>query len=208
MILQKEIKTIHGLSYYTGSHPKIRLLNKKNSRPTEFGNKVWDTSLVFIDFLSQRNFNLNEKSVLEIGSGWGLLGLFLTKYFGCKVTCTDLDEKVLPIVQTQAELNQLTIKTEHKSFNQILDEDLKNINVLVGAEVCYSEKAASDLNQLIIRACKVNVQQIFIADPGRPDFLDLICNNTSIYNKKIYYLPGTKNGKVTNVLRLSKPNTF
>jgi predicted nicotinamide N-methyase len=188
------IKTIQGVKYYTGAHPAMRALIKANHRPSEFGHKLWDTSLVLIDFLNENNFNLKNKSVLEIGCGWGVLGLYLAKYFKCDVTCTDLDEKVLPIVHAHAQLNEIDVKTKAQSFNQITDLDLELNHIIVGVEVCYSEEAAIELNELITRAYQFNVEQIFIADPGRPDFLEIICNNNSLYKKQIHNLPGTKNG--------------
>jgi predicted nicotinamide N-methyase len=204
MIKIENIKTIQDVKYYTGAHPEMRALNKVNPRPSEFGHKVWDTSFVLIDFLAKNDFNLNKKSVLEIGCGWGILGLYLAKHFDCEVTCSDLDEKVLPIVEVHAKLNSIKIKTKALGFKLITDEDLKSNDIIVGAEVCYSEEAAEELNNLIGRAYQFGVEQIFIADPGRPDFLEIICENNSPYKKEIHNLPGTKNGKVTRLLHFSR----
>ncbi len=204
MINETNIKNIQGLRYYNGSHSKIRALNKKSSRPSEFGHKIWATTLVFIDFLEKNDFQFKNKSVLEIGCGWGILGLFLAKNYACKLISSDLDEKVLPIVDAHADLNSLKVKTLAQSFSNLSDECLKSNDIIVGVEVCYSEEVAKEICELINRAFKFNVQQIFIADPGRPDFLDIICNNNSPYKKEIYHLPGTKNGKVTTVLHMSR----
>ena len=75
----KTIKEIHNLKYCTGSHPAIREHYKNGKRPTEFGNKVWATSLVLINYLQEQPFNLETLRVLEIGCGWGLLGIYLAK---------------------------------------------------------------------------------------------------------------------------------
>jgi len=202
MTEQLHIKNIQGIKYYTGNHPKITSLKKQSSRPTEFGHKIWATSLVLIDFLKSNSFQLNNKSVLEVGCGWGLLGLFLAKEYNCKVLCTDLDAKVLPIVQAHAELNSLKIKTKKNSFGNISDTDLKNTEIITGVEVCYSDIAATELASLITRASSFCVKQIFIADPGRPGFLEVLCKTQFDYNREIYQLPGTKNGKTTHLLHL------
>jgi len=198
------VKTIQGLNYFTGNHPIIRSHSKSSSRPVDFGHKVWASSLVFIDFLSNNNFNLKDKNILEVGCGWGILGLYLAKKLNCSVLLTDKDKKVLPLVHSHAELNNLEVSTAAASFAKISEDQLKDVNTIVGVEVCYSEEAAKDLSQLFARACKLDVKQIFIVDPGRPDFFGIVCKNTYGFNKKIYDLPGTINGKITQVLHLKK----
>ena len=197
-----DIKTIQGLKYYTGRHSTIRSLNHQRSRPTEFGHKIWTTTFVLIDFLSANNFNLKNKSILEVGCGWGLLGLFLAKQYNCDVISTDLDKKVLPIAQAHAELNGLNIKTKVNSFSDISDSDLSATQIITGVEVCYSDIAAAELTKLIARAYAFNVEQVFIADPGRPGFLENLCKKEFGFSKKNYKLPGTKNGKTTHLLHL------
>lgn len=198
------IKSIQGVQYYTGAHPAIRSLVKQGSRPTEFGHKVWATTFILINYLSNHEFNLNKKSVLEVGCGWGILGLFLAKKFDSKVTCTDLDEKVLPIVKAHSELNLLSVKAEPASFGSISDESLKSAQVIVGAEVCYSAEACKDLLSLIKRAYTHGIEQVLISDPGRPDFLSILCEAKTGFKKNIYSLPGSKNGKETHLLHLHR----
>lgn len=197
------VKTIQGLKYFTGNHPIVKSYSKVSLRPIDFGHKVWASSLVFIDFLSKNDFSLSDKKILEVGCGWGILGLYLAKKFNCDALLTDKDDKVLPLVHSHAELNNLKVDTAAASFTSLTDDQLSRTNAIFGVEVCYSQEAATDLSNLFARACKLGVQQIFIVDPGRPDFLDIVCKNTYEFNKKIYELPGTINGKVTKVLHLS-----
>ncbi|MBT4761484.1 MAG: class I SAM-dependent methyltransferase [Bdellovibrionaceae bacterium] len=196
------VKQIHDFKYYTGAHPEVKNCFKKEGRPTEFGNKVWATSLVLLNHLEEQKSDLSNLRVLEIGCGWGLLGVYLAKQFHCQVTCTDFDESVLPIVQLHAKLNTVTVKTKKAAFSEIDIEYLKNFDLIVGAEVCYSEEVAVDVYHLIDRAKKANIKQIFIADPGRPGFLDCYeyCKNK--YTVKLTDLQGTINGKTTKLLTL------
>eukprot|EP01035_Chromulina_nebulosa_P017696 gene17696-23286_t len=58
------------------------------------GAVVWDSSVIFIKYIEKnyRLYNyekLNNKKVLELGSGCGLAGISLM-LLGCKVTFTDL----------------------------------------------------------------------------------------------------------------------
>ncbi|MCK5883801.1 MAG: class I SAM-dependent methyltransferase [Bacteriovoracaceae bacterium] len=204
MIQNKTVKQVHNFKYFTGSHPKIRAHYLAGNRPTEFGNKVWATSLVLLNYLHERNFDLKNKRVLEIGCGQGLLGVYLAQEFDCQVTCSDLDPHVLPIAQLHAELNGVVIQTRVASFNDLKETDLKEFDLIIGAEVCYSEQVAQDIISLIKRSFASGVSHILIADPGRPDFDDCIeyCGRNS--TSQIIDLPGTVNGKVTKLLSAMK----
>ena len=169
-----EIKEKYQLKYLTGAHPEVRALCRGNNRPTEFGNKVWATSLVLIDYLETKPFELQNLKVLEIGCGWGLIGVYLAKTFNCEVTCSDFDEKVLPIVDLHAKLNNVQIKTKRAAFSDLTPDFLKDFDLIIGAEVCYSQEVVQDILVLTGNAFAGEVQKIIIADPGRPRFHRLL----------------------------------
>jgi predicted nicotinamide N-methyase len=194
------VKEISTLRYYTGAHPEIRQLLRSGRRPSEFGDKVWATSIILIQFLEKKPFPLQGLRVLEIGCGWGLLGVYLAKVYGCKVTCTDLDERVLPIVQLHAKLNSVSVSTQQAAFSDLNQEYIKDFDVILGAEVCYSEEVGKELLQLVERASAAGVRRILIADPGRPSFNDLYESCTRMPNTQMLELPGSVNGKQTKLL--------
>jgi predicted nicotinamide N-methyase len=198
------IREIGDFQYYIGSHPKMRSRLRSSSRPTEFGNKVWASSLVLINYLQENPFELKGLRVLEIGCGWGLLGVYLAKLHHCHVTCTDMDEKVLPIVQLHAELNEVTIKTKKASFGELKESFLNNFDLIIGAEVCYSEEVGLEITAMVQRAFKGNVKQVLIADPGRPDFYDYQTHCAKHNKTKLIELPGSVNGKSTKLLSVFK----
>lgn len=203
------IKQIHNFKYTTGAHPEILAQFRKGKRPTEFGNKVWATSLVLIDYLAKQPyplpFSLNNLRVLEIGCGWGLLGVFLAKNFGCAVTCTDMDAHVLPIVQLHAQLNDVSVQTMQASFNDLSTEYLRQFDVIIGTEICYSEEVGQDIMRLIQRAFGATVSYILIGDPGRPDFEDCLNFSKENYLTEVAILPGSVNGKSTQLLIIRPP---
>ncbi|MCK5688753.1 methyltransferase domain-containing protein [Myxococcota bacterium] len=198
-------KQIHNFKYYTGAHPEIQAHYRKGNRPTEFGNKVWATSLVLLDYLQKNPFKLRSLRVLEIGCGWGLLGVYLAKEYSCSVTCSDLDKHVLPIVQMHAELNGVSVETRPAAFNDLTIDYLKNFDLIIGAEVCYSEEVAQDIIQLIERASKAKLKHILIADPGRPDFDDCHAYCVEHCKTELIELPGSINGKTTQLLSALLP---
>lgn len=200
MLKNTTVKELHGFRYYTGLHPEIRRRYRAGKRPSEFGNKVWPTSLVLLDYLHARPFELKGLRALEIGCGWGLLGVYLAKEFGCDVTCTDLDPHVLPIVDMHAELNGVSVRTRRAAFDELTPTFLEGFDVVVGAEVCYSDEVAQALIRLMDRAFAAGVRQVILADPGRPGFTDFHAHCIQRYRAELFELPGTVNGKTTRVL--------
>lgn len=196
----KYIKEIGDFKYYLGSHPKIRSQFRATNRPTDFGNKVWASSVVLINYLEENPFELSGLRVLEVGCGWGLLGVYLAKKHSCHVTCTDMDERVLPIAQLHAELNGVMIKTKQASFADLKKSFLNNFDLIIGAEICYSEEVGVEITELISRAFKGKTSQILIADPGRPDFYDCHTYSAKHYKTELIELPGSVNGKSTKLL--------
>ena len=198
------VKEIHDFKYCTGHHPTLRAHYKSGKRPTEFGNKVWATSLVLLDYLQKKPFELNGLRVLEIGCGWGLLGVYLSKFYSCKVTCTDLDEFVLPIAKYHAELNNTSVEVKKASFNELSLNFLNKFDLILGAEVCYSEEVSKDITALIKRSHRAKVKRFLIADPGRPDFFECYDSCCDDWNADLIKLPGTINGKETKLLSFSQ----
>jgi predicted nicotinamide N-methyase len=158
---------------------------------------------VLVPFLKKCSIKLNQLRVLEIGCGWGLLGVHLAKMYCCKVTCSDYDAKVLPIVKEQAELNKVSIETKKLSFNELSSEYLDNFDLIIGSEVCYSDETSLAITQMIQRASLGNPKNILIADPGRPGFHDCYKVCSEYFSTKLTVLPGSINGKVTYLLTVA-----
>ena len=67
-----------GLKILRSTHPEVRKIKRLQQGHSAHGNKVWRSSFALIDYLEIYPFKAKSK-VLEIGCGWGLSGLFLTK---------------------------------------------------------------------------------------------------------------------------------
>lgn len=196
----ERIKDICGLQYFTGAHSEIQKLFRSGQRPKEFGNKVWETSLRLIEFLDRNPDQWKGLRVLEIGCGWGLVGVYLAKVHSCRVTCCDLDPYVLPVVDIHSQFNGISVATKTARFSDWKSEDLKNFDLIIGAEVCYSEEVAIELSQMMERAFFAKVQQVMIADPGRPDFEEVLMQCRAFSKVELLELPGSRNGKTTQLL--------
>jgi ribosomal protein L11 methylase PrmA len=90
---------------------------------------------MLMDYLAEPPLAINQR-VIEIGCGWGLLGIFCAMRFAAKVLLTDADEGVFPYAMTHARLNHVSVQTEHVSFERITDRGLREHDILVGADIC------------------------------------------------------------------------
>lgn len=153
---------------YMASHPEIRKCFRSRERPTEFGDKVWEMTLRMMTHLEGEPWGW----VLEIGCGWGLLGIHLARVTGASVTCLDVDHKLEPLVLKHATLNGVTVVFKKGGLGGIREADLA-CDLLVGSEICYCEPLRIELCELADRAAKGGTKRLMIADPGRPDFEDL-----------------------------------
>ncbi len=161
-----------GLKILNANHPSVRQLKREGYVAEIHGNKFWNSSYLIMNHL--KNNPLPKKSrVLEIGCGWGLLGLYCAKQFGNKVHGIDADENVLPYLQLHADVNKTKMTGEKKTFNQLTVEYLKDFDVILGADICFWDDMTRQLFNLMGRAKKAGVKQVLISDPCRPPFNDL-----------------------------------
>ena len=110
---------------------------------------------------------------MEVGCGWGLLGVFCAKKFDARVTGIDADPNVYPFLDLHARVNGVKVKTEKAKFQQLTVERLKKVDLLVGADICFWDELTPILFNLIRRALRAGVKQIIIADPSRSPFTEL-----------------------------------
>ena len=161
-----------GLKILNANHKDIRRLKREGYQAELHGNKFWNSSFLVMDYL--RKYPPRRKArILEIGCGWGLLGLYCAKNFDARVTGIDADANVFPYLQLHADLNGVSMKTEKKSFQQLTIQYLKDYDLILGADICFWDEMTGLLMNLINRSRKAGVRQVMIADPCRPPFTDL-----------------------------------
>ena len=162
-----------GVKILNSNHKEIRRLKREGHQAELHGNKFWNSSFLIMDYL-KKNPLKKKVRVLEIGCGWGLLGIYCAKQFDAKVMGIDADENVLPYLALHATMNNVAIEAEKRSFQQLTTAMLKDYDVILGADICYWDEMTGILYNLIGRAKKAGVKQIMIADPCRPPFTDLV----------------------------------
>ncbi len=164
---KKEIRA-HGIRVLLSSHPEVRKLKRLNT-PSAHGNKFWTSSWLLMDYLSRRGLPKGAH-VMEAGCGWGLAGICCAKRHGASVTGVDVDPEVFPFLHLHADINRVEIATMKKGFDGLTVKHLKNVDVVLGADICFWDSMVDPLRRLIRRAIRAGVRMVLIADPGRSPF--------------------------------------
>ncbi|VUD69219.1 Ribosomal protein L11 methyltransferase [Thalassocella blandensis] len=170
--MNAHVRQTHGIKILKKKHQIIRNLHKNNQSPTQYGDQVWHSNFLIFEYL-QENPLEKHQNVMEVGCGWGLLGIFCAKHFKSNSLLVDKDECVFPYAEEHQTLNDVSAKTKHSSFGELSEGVLEKQDVIVGSDICYWPELASNLKKLISDAVAARVKKIIIADPGRDIFLKL-----------------------------------
>jgi predicted nicotinamide N-methyase len=111
--------------------------------------------------------------LLDLGCGWGLVGIACAKRFQAQVTGFDADAAVFPYLQLHAQRNGVQIATRHGTFADLTPQELAAFDLIVGADICFWEDLVDPLYQLVRHSVAAGVAEILVADPSRPPFDDL-----------------------------------
>ncbi|MGY8827469.1 MAG: class I SAM-dependent methyltransferase [Candidatus Latescibacterota bacterium] len=161
-------RNAYGITVLKAADARIRKL-KKEHEPNIHGNKIWNSSWCIMDFLQQQGMPKGSK-VLEAGCGWGPTGIYCAKNYAAKVTGLDADPAVFPYLDLHAKINDVTIKNWQGTFEQVKKKDLKGTCLVLGADICFWDEMIEPIYKLVKRSIDAGVDQIIIADPGRPPF--------------------------------------
>ena len=164
---QTEIRA-YGIRVLQSRHPEVRRLKRLHA-PSVHGNKHWASSWLLMDYFMHHRLPEGAR-VMEIGCGWGLAGIYCAKKHGAIVTGVDTDPEVFPYLQLHAAINKVHVSTLHQKFNRLKKNQLKAIDVVIGADVCFWDNMVHPLKRFINRALRAGVQLILIADPDRSPF--------------------------------------
>ena len=179
-----QTQTVRGLTIYGPRHPTIRKMMEKTEGPEIHGDKVWYSSYFIMDYLDNKPPAKGSR-VMEIGCGWGLLGIYCALNYNAKVTGVDADKHVFPFLELHAEKNKTKIKTKASRYEDLKPKILAKQDLIVGGDICFWDELVDPLHTLIKNALDAGVPRIIIADPGRPPFLKLARKCRKLYKATI-----------------------
>lgn len=161
----------YGVRGFRSRHGEIRKL-KRSHNPCYHGHRIWTSSWLLMDFFQHQGLPQGIR-VMDVGCGWGMAGIYCAKRHNAKVTCVDRDPEVFPYLHLHARLNGVKLVTLERSFDELTASQFKDIDVLIGADICFWETLVEPLRNLVYRAFQRGVRMVVIADPGRPSFHNL-----------------------------------
>ena len=161
----------YGVRAFTSRHLEIRKL-KRIHTPSVYGFRIWTSSWLLMDYFKHRGLRYGTR-VMDVGCGWGLAGIYCARKHNAIVTGVDIDSEVFPYLRIHANINNVEIETMNKAFDELTCKQLEDVDVLIGADICFWEAMVDPLKKLVCRALQNGVQMVVIADPGRSTFYEL-----------------------------------
>ena len=145
MAIKTNVK-IKGVEIPMSSHPEIKKLKKNYNVHSMHGNKVWNSTLVFLDAFDE--VNVKDKTFADLGCGWGALSCYIQKKGGI-VTGYDQDDSVKPYFDLMCKLMDA-----YPSFNNqdIFDDSLPlDFDMYIACDVCFWRHQIDQWLELIDR---------------------------------------------------------
>jgi predicted nicotinamide N-methyase len=169
---QVHSRDVFGLTVLKNSHPDIRRLKRANTIAAIHGNKFWNATNVLIDYLNVAPPK-KQWRILEIGSGWGVAGIYCAKQFQASVTALDADAAVFPFLHHHAQINNVEVCALNIPYEKLTQKMLSQFDMVIGSDICFWDEMNDLLFNLIDCAHKAGVQRVVITDPGRPPFREM-----------------------------------
>ena len=161
-----------GVTMPTGSHPAIRKVRRQGVQPSIHGNKLWKSSCLLMDYLNKHRPE-HCASVIDVGCGWGVSGIWCARTLGSSVTSVDADPDVFPYLQATAELNKVELTPLVSRFEKLTTKQLSKFDMLIAADICFWDELVKPVYNMVNRAVNAGVKHILIADPERAPFYEM-----------------------------------
>lgn len=172
MTIDTQSRDVFGVTVRKNSHKDIRRLKRESGIATIHGNKFWKSTCILMDYLQVSPPNPAMR-ILEIGSGWGIAGIFMAKDYGAQVTALDADESVFPYLRYHADLNGVSIHCIKARYENITKAMLSEFDMVIASDICFWDEMTQPLINLIHRCYQAGVQRVVMTDPGRQPFRDM-----------------------------------
>ena len=137
-----------------------------------YGAVLWPAALTVASYLLQNAETLlAHQTVLEVGTGTGLVSIAAAMGGAHHVLATDYEKVPLRIVETTAKLNHVSHNQLSTRLVDICDSSQplpSNMTVLVAADILYEPKTGRALAERVIEALQLGAHVIVGDSPGRP----------------------------------------
>ena len=164
-------RQVFGIRVLRPSHPRLRRLRALHA-PSFQGHKLWNATWLLLSYLEGQP-PVDAARIMEVGCGWGLASVYCARVCGAAVTSVDLDPKVFPFLELNADVNDVQIARHEVGFDEVSAPMLGAHDIVIGADICFRSSMIRPLYDLIARALQSGVSRIVLSDPGRMAFRSL-----------------------------------
>ncbi|KAJ2744670.1 Protein-lysine N-methyltransferase efm6 [Coemansia sp. BCRC 34301] len=132
------------------------------------GSTVWDSGLVMAKYLDHQTrlgkLDLSQKTVVELGSGTGLVGIALGRLHPeCKVVLTDKQE-LLGLLSRNIELNAATDNTHAQCLDWTKDSDgLSDVDLIIVSDGIFDKALHQPLAETLARLARRGNARVLLA---------------------------------------------
>lgn len=138
---------------------------EKRGLPPPYWAFAWAGGQALARYVLDHSECVAQQSVLDFGSGSGLVALAAAKAGAASVTAADIDPFAAAAIRLNAEANGVLVDV---LAQDILEEDCLWRTILVG-DMCYERPLADRLLAWLRRAVQQG-SRVFLGDPGRTYF--------------------------------------
>lgn len=135
------------------------------------GCAVWDAAIYLAKFLESNPLLVENKKILELGSGLGLCGIACAHIGAKKITMTDLDY-ILPTTLTNVARNNVSGKVEvkHLDWNDCIYDTLGEIDLIIASDTVWISSLVDSFANVILESIRRNPDaQILISNQKRSE---------------------------------------
>jgi len=190
----EQMKTIANTNFPESFDKTIRRLKRKH-KPTSHGNKVWNSNLIMIDYLTRYRLD-NIDTALDIGCGWGVLCAYLCKQ-QIDVQGLDIDENLAPYIEHVNTINDTSFSVDYQDYKDISSKQWQSYDLITGCDICFWEEQIDSILNMIDKASGV----VLISDPGRYTFWHLCKQVAGNLHDITIYTPRKAQGYVLEIVK-------
>jgi predicted nicotinamide N-methyase len=126
---------------------------------------AWAGGQALARFLLDNPGNVSRRSVLDFGSGSGLVAIAAAKAGAAQVLASDVDTLALAAIALNAQANGVAVET---TSADVIGSDAGSDTILLG-DMCYERPLAERLLEWLARRA-ANGVRVLLGDPGRSYF--------------------------------------
>ena len=143
-----------------------------------YGSVLWPASWAVANYVITTQHNLDSISVLELGTGTGLVSLALAQAGAKRVLATDYEPLALAMTEYAAKtFENVEIETQLFDLCDFKTPLPKDFDMVVAADIMYEPKTGSAMAHRVVEALQNNCTVIVGDSPGRagrPMFLQTL----------------------------------